>query len=439
MDCYKLLIETKEKVMPIAPVKENKVSLFDLISSLSDAIDLVSPSVVNHHKLVAYIGCSIAKELNLPEEQINDITLAGAVHDVGGLSLKERLDLLAFEAENTQLHCELGYQLLSIFKPFNNVANIVRYHHLYWNDGEGMKCKGKAVSMASHIIHLADRIAVSLNLKEEILSQVKPVLDKVMAQSNKMFNPDFVLAFKRVSEKEFFWFNLISPNIMQILRALVTIPSIELDIDALLDLTKMYAKIIDFRSKFTSTHSSGLAASAEEIARLGGFSDTECKMIRIAGYLHDLGKLAVPAEYLEKPDNLSKDEFNVIKSHAFHTYRLLKALGDFEVIAEWSAYHHECLDGTGYPFHLKGKAIPMGSRIIAVADVFVALTEDRPYRKGMSKEKTIDILQRMADNYVLDPNIVSLIKLNYEDINAIRMAAQDKATEEYFQFVQSTV
>ena len=419
------------------PVTENKVSLFELITSLSDAIDLVSPSVANHHRLSAYIASSIAKELNLAPEHINDITLAALVHDVGSLSLKDRLDLLTFEAEHTQLHSELGYQLLGMFKPLTNVASIVRYHHIPWNNSEGMKFSGKPVPFGSHILQIADRIAVLLKSKEEILSQVKPIIEKIENQSGKMFNPEFVLAFKRVAEREFFWFNLTSPNLMQIIGALVNIQSIELDIDSLIDLTKMYSRIIDFRSKFTASHSNGLAACAESIAKLGGFSEIECKMMRVAGYLHDLGKLAVPAEYLEKPENLTKDEFNVMKSHSYHTFRLLKSLGNFDVIAEWSAFHHECLDGTGYPFHLKGKAIPMGARIIAVADVFVALTEDRPYRKGMKKEKTLDILQRMADNYVLDPNIVSLIKLNYEDNNVTRIKAQETANEEYQVFIQA--
>ena len=199
-------------------------------------------------------------------------------------------------------------------------------------------------------------------------------------------------------------------------------------------MSKLFSYIIDFRSRFTATHSSGVAASSEALSRLVGFSERECRMMRIAGHLHDLGKLAVPAEILEKPAKLTEDEFNIIRSHTFYTYRILEPIGDLDVINTWGSFHHERLDGSGYPFHHKAQDLSLGSRIMAVADVFTAITEDRPYRKEMPSERALQVLQQMADSSALDSNIVSLLRVHFDEINSSRIAAQAGASKEYQEF-----
>ena len=96
-------------------IKEPQIPLFDLIMCLSDAVDLVSPAVADHHKQVAYIAYSIGAELDLPMKERNELVLAGSLHDIGALSLKERIDLLQFEFENPHLHAGVGYFLLNLF------------------------------------------------------------------------------------------------------------------------------------------------------------------------------------------------------------------------------------------------------------------------------------------------------------------------------------
>lgn len=120
--------------------------------------------------------------------------------------------------------------------------------------------------------------------------------------------------------------------------------------DEIIELTKIFANIIDFRNPFTATHSAGVAKTAEKLAELAGFSENECKMMLVAGYLHDLGKLAVSKSILDKPGNLDPGERNVIRSHAFYTYRLLQAIKGFEIINKWASFHHEKLNGKGYSF-----------------------------------------------------------------------------------------
>ncbi|MCG0276504.1 MAG: HD domain-containing protein, partial [Thermosediminibacteraceae bacterium] len=377
-------------------IKEPKIQLLDLIMSLSEAVDLISPAAANHHFKVAYIAFSLGTELQLPVEQLTELVLAGILHDIGALSLKERLEALQFEFQNPHQHAEKGYLLLKNYTPFRKVAELILYHHVSWNFGAGAEYKGKEVPKGSHIIHLADRVAILIGGQQEVLGQAKEILKRVESQSGKMFMPELVEAFKSLAFKESFWLEAASPSIGSILSNRIMLPTLELDMEKLTDIAKLFSQIIDFRSRFTATHSSGVAASAELLAKLAGFSGRECQMMRIAGYLHDLGKLAVPPEILEKPRQLTKEEFEIIRCHPFFTYRILEPLKELYEITTWASFHHERLDGNGYPFHYSGHDLPLGARIMAVADVFCAITEDRPYRKGMTKEEALNVLDEMA-------------------------------------------
>lgn len=416
---------------------EPEIPLFALVTCISKALDLVSPIMVNHHHQVAYIAHSLGVESGLEMKQLNELAIAGALHDVGAFSLRERLNIMAFETENPHQHAIQGYFLLNMFEPFGNIATLVQFHHVPWNGGGGSELNGKPVPLGSHILHLADRIAVQLGKQNEVLGQVKQIYARIEGKSGQMFVPQLVDAFRNFATKEYFWLDSTSSSLDSILLDKMRLEGIKLDLERLLSFTKMICRIIDFRNSFTATHSSGVAATAEELARLIGFSERDCRLMRIAGYLHDLGKLAVPAEILEKPAKLTEEEFNVMRSHTFHTHHILESLPGMEMVTEWAAYHHERLNGHGYPFHIEGRNLSLGSRIVAVADVFSAITEDRPYRKGMSSESALRVIQQMAADLALDFNIVSLLSLHFDHINSLRIAAQAASMEEYRQFVHT--
>jgi len=114
----------------------------------------------------------------------------------------------------------------------------------------------------------------------------------------------------------------------------------------------------------------------------------------------------VPNEILEKTGQLTSQEFSLIKQHTYYTYRILEQIDGFGTIAEWAAYHHETLDGSGYPFRIKESQLKNGSRIVAVADVFAALTENRPYRQILLPSKVKSIMCSMVDNKKIDGNLV---------------------------------
>lgn len=417
-----------------------RVPLFELAVSLSDAMDLVSPVLANHHKCVAYTAVCIAEELDLAEEQQNDLLLAGLLHDSGALSEKERKDLLIFDAESHHRHAELGYRMLRKFKPFRHIADIIRYHHVSWLNGDGSFHNGNQVPMGSHILRLADRVDVLrladtvdslIERDREVLEQVSRIQREIRENTGSVFMPELVEAFLRLSEKEYFWFDITSPSLRNTLAGRAKTEPIEVDMDGLLELSDVFRQVIDFRSKYTATHSSGVAASAEGLAELAGFSEKECKMMKVASYLHDLGKLAVPTEILEKPSGLTVHEYNVVKSHPFYSYRILESVSGLEVVNAWASFHHERLDGSGYPFHYGERELSTGSRIMAVADVFTAITEDRPYRKGMSGEVALSVLEEMAESSQLDNHVVSLVSRNFDMINSKRIAAQEPVSKEY--------
>ncbi len=114
----------------------------------------------------------------------------------------------------------------------------------------------------------------------------------------------------------------------------------------------------------------------------------------------------------------------------------MENIKDLATINSWAALHHERLDGRGYPFGLTGGELSLGCRIMAVADVFTAITEDRPYRKGMTSQKALKVMDNMVNSLALDGDVVSVLKYNYDYLNFIRTAAQRKAASEYKQFQQ---
>jgi putative nucleotidyltransferase with HDIG domain len=152
---------------------------------------------------------------------------------------------------------------------------------------------------------------------------------------------------------------------------------------------------LDARDELTQLHSINVANYAMGIAQKLGLSVAACHWLRVAGLLHDIGKIGVPEAVLTKPGKLSDAEFDLMRQHAQHTFRILSKIeftDDLAEVARLAAAHHERLDGSGYPDGLTAENLPIEARILAVADVFDALTQDRHYRRGMPVEKALDIL-----------------------------------------------
>ena len=270
-------------------IREPLIPLFDLVLCVSDAVDLVSQSVAQHHKQVAYLAQAIAREMGIPHETRHEIVLAGMLHDIGALSLQERLELLHFDTQDPHRHAEIAYRLLFSFPYLRNAATLVRYHHLPWEDGRGEESEGRPVPLESHILHLADRVAVSIDRGERVLVQVPRIRERIVANKGKIFSPKVVDAFLAASERESFWLDVASPTLTPALSETVAMGAIELGPDEILTVTNLFRQIIDFRSRFIARHSAGVAAVVEALAAPFAFSELERRLMRAAGDTHDLG------------------------------------------------------------------------------------------------------------------------------------------------------
>ncbi len=412
-------------------IDKKKISLYDLLICLTNAGDLISHEVADHHKQVAYLAFRLGEQMDLSQEDKKNLMLAGLLHDIGAFSLEERLSMIENEPPSPHDHAFRGARLLEEFPPLAGAAEIIRYHHVPWEDGKGKIFCGGDVSPLSHILHLADRIAVSIEPDQNVIDQIDGIRERALLKKGSIFMPEAVDAFLEISGNEYVWLDAVYEPLLYVLPTVVSFDVLELDIDGILDLTKIFASIIDFRDPFTQNHSAGVAETAKKLAELAGFSENECKMMFIAGNLHDLGKLAVDQRILHKPGSLNTEERNVMRSHSFYTYRLLQTIRGFETINKWASFHHEKLNGKGYPFHLHSESIPLGSRIMAVADIFTAVTEDRPYRKALSLEKASAILSAMVKDGSLCSYVVSLLLENIEMVDEARRDAQQKAKLKY--------
>ena len=165
------------------------------------------------------------------------------------------------------------------------------------------------------------------------------------------------------------------------------------------------AKAVDARDTYTGSHSTRVAELSAWIAHRLGLDREHIELTRLAGSLHDLGKLAIPEEILRKPGPLTDPERLVLQRHPEIGHRMLESLG-VDPVAEWVLHHHERWDGTGYPERLCGEEIPLGARIIFVADAYDAMTSDRAYRGRLTPREAIEELERCSGTQ-FDPEIVA--------------------------------
>jgi len=410
---------------------ESGIPLIQITLALAEAMDLMNAAVVNHQKQVSYIAGCLAESLGLSTSDSTHIIWAGLLHDSGAFSLRERLEALEFELTDPEYHAEVGYRLIKRFRPLSEAASLIRHHHLLWRDGCGSECDGKQVPLGSHILHLADRAAVLIGRNAKSPVEINSIVARIEKQAGLMFMPELVEAFVNLAGRDSFWDECTSRSIHQILLRKAGLSVVKVDWDGIQDLSMLFCRLIDFRSPWTATHSRTVADCADALAMLTGFPEHTRRMIKIAGYLHDLGKLAIPLEILEKPAKLTREEFEIVKLHPFHTFSVLSGISGFDEVRYWAALHHESPDGTGYPLGNQAPVLPMEARILTLADVFSALSENRPYRVRMTRQEILGQIRDMAKSGHLDPELVACLANNLDYVDHVRAAAQCRAMQEY--------
>lgn len=407
------------------------VRLFDFLSGLSGALDLMSTEVVGHHKRVAYLAARLGHALGLSREERTELFMAAILHDVGGFTRQSRLAALSFEADG-MLHAELGYRLLRTNPLLDDAAVIVRHHHTPRTRFSALDDPARKLFLAN-VLNLADRVDV-LCLRKPPLTPAG-IMGLLRPRAPQQFDPLAMEALEGLAAEPEFWAPLAAADPT---LALADDPELfeerGLSHGELLQASTAFSQIIDFRSRFTATHSRGVAETAVCLAEKTDMSAEDLVSMRLAGNLHDLGKLAVPSEIIDKPGPLSSEERAVMDRHPGLGEGILSSVTGLEKVAAWASQHHERLDGQGYPHGLAGGALSLGSRIMSLADVFTALREDRPYRIGLGNRETLAILDEMTARGALDPDLLALARSNLDELDIRRRAAQAQAASEFRQF-----
>ena len=181
------------------------------------------------------------------------------------------------------------------------------------------------------------------------------------------------------------------------------------------DLILCITSALEARDPYTSHHSSRVAEMTEKICELLELDEEEKEVYHIAAHLHDIGKIGIRDDVLLKEGKLNDEEWKIMKSHSEQGYNILMNAKSFEMVADVVRSHHERFDGKGYPDGLKGTDIPLGARIIAIADSIDAMISDRPYRKGMATSICKDqIIKNIGMMY--DPIIAEIVVGHWDEV-----------------------
>lgn len=373
-----------------------------------------------HGESVGYISLRLGYLMGFRGKDLLMILIAGLIHDIGAVG---GFDDFHGDYLLMKRHSDLGAEIVKNFPDGKFLEEALRYHHAspaYFN-GERLTDENE-IPLVSKIISLADSVDIIIGRKELSYEKKWAVINRVHNNSGKEFFPEVAEVFAKLAQEEAFWLDLYEGDMLGVSLDFLfgcrgdvaDCEVIELSEEILKDkfiyqLAETFAFLIDQKSSFTAKHSLLVAEMAVALAEQIGWPAEEIREIKTAGLLHDLGKLAVPRKILDKPGSLDKDEFQTIRSHTYYTFALLSAAGFPRKIVEWAAYHHERLDGNGYPFRISEHNLDTGARLMTIADIYAALTEDRPYRAGMPAEKAMTIIEKGINNSV-DGKLVQAAK-----------------------------
>ncbi|MFA6774695.1 MAG: HD domain-containing phosphohydrolase [Sphaerochaetaceae bacterium] len=393
----------------------------DLVRALSGALDYVEREIMGvdgHHGMrVAYLVALTGKAMGMGEAALGDLVVVSTLHDNAFTQFWQVFKASPFRdnthaSEEFGKHCVYGERNISTLAFYPAVKGAILYHH---ENADGSGPFGKTAGQTplfAQLIHLADRIDLGYNLYGMDGAKIDLVREKIFKEEGKSFSPCVAEAFlDGVDDAQLE--HLGDEMVMGSLNELVPRRIKDYQFGDLEAIGRMFAKIVDYKSHFTCTHSIGIAEKAKAMARFYHWNEEKCTKMFLTGALHDIGKLTIPNAILEKPARLTKEEFEVMKNHALASWNILSGIEGMDDIQKWGALHHEKLDGSGYPFGLTAKDLGFEERLMAVLDIYQALTEFRPYKEGMSHEGAMTVLRTMMDDGKLDEGIVHGIDLKF--------------------------
>jgi putative nucleotidyltransferase with HDIG domain len=310
--------------------------------------------------------------------------------------------------ELVKIRCERGASIARRMGFSEAVGEAIHSLDEHWNGGgypSGLR--GQQIPLFSRIMNLSQTLAVFL-----VSQGQNAAIETAIHRGRRWFDPDLVSAAVSLSKTGALWVDLDSSNVISHVVSLEPEDRRMVLDDAKLDSICMaFAEVIDAKSPFTYTHSTGVAEAAVAIATQFGLEPSEVVSIRRAALLHDIGKLSVPNAILEKPGKLNDAEWDVVKKHPYYTLEILRRIPGFRELSDVAAAHHEKLDGSGYFRHWGADQLSLPSRILAVADIYDALAAARPYRDALPPEKVFEIIDSQAP-MGLDIRCVEALKMS---------------------------
>lgn len=375
-----------------------------VLTMICRALNMVDHRLVNHGLKVALVLQDMLKaEGRLNIEDRKELEIMALLHDIGAYREHEIDHILQFETKNVWEHTIHGYLFLKDYFP-NDAAKIILYHHTKYNENWN---EDKEILRYAQMMHIADRICVWHDTVKQTKQELIQYFNK---KSGTDFLPEGTALFQKADQLYHTWEKLDYEPVLTQLTDCLEISQKEAE-------TYLYILVdsIDFRSRTTVIHTRSVMEISLEMARLLGLSEETQQKIYYGALMHDLGKIGIPVSILEKPGRLTKEEMDIMRKHIILGEMIISDCVDEEV-AQIALRHHEKINGEGYPLGLSGEDLTLPQRLLAVADVLSALCMARSYKEAFAKERSLSILQDMAEKEQLDKDLVSLVVKEFDFI-----------------------
>jgi putative nucleotidyltransferase with HDIG domain len=303
--------------------------------------------------------------------------------------------------------CEHGAAIARMLELPEDTAEAIRALDEHWDGaGQPLGLRGEEIPLFARILCLAQTVEVFVRT-----TGLRGSLGMAIKRRGRWFDPALVDALLSVRDDRAFWDPLEDAGAVPAVAAWEPAERVLTAGDDRLDrVADAFAHVIDAKSPYTARHSAEVARWAVATGDVLGMGEEELRDIRRAGLLHDIGKLAVSSRILDKPGRLEPAEMAAIREHPRYTHQILARVACLRGIVETAASHHERLDGTGYHRGLGALDLSRPARILAVADIYEALTADRPYREAMPREQALAIMREQRGTG-LCPTVVDALEV----------------------------
>lgn len=386
-----------------------QIHLNDFLFSISRALDSVEHEFFgvseNHSKRVAYISMRLCMEAGCTSEEVFDMASCAILHDnaLTEYSLNMGKEKSA-RLENVALHCISGEENARAFPFIGDTSNIVLHHHENWNGSGFFGIKHDKLSLRAAALRIADNVDLLFALGKSDENTASALRRHLIDSREILYHPLLTDVYLKILNDDMLQ-GMTNAHIDAALAAIMPNCKRVIASEEMVKACSVFASIIDARSRFTLNHTMGIAQKVAVMSEYYQFSRQHTDMLVMSAYLHDIGKLTIPLQILEKNSSLNDDEFAVMRGHAQASYSILRSVRGLEDVAVWGPSHHEKLDGSGYPHGKVGAELCFESRLLTCVDIYQALRENRPYRAGMNHAEAMVILHNMVDKGKIDADI----------------------------------